>query len=110
MQAEPGSIHEMQSEVFKAIGHPIRLRIVKFLADGEHPVHDIVRAVGAEQSNVSRHLSLLKQAGVLANRKAGLQVYYRVNSPEMVKALGCVFTCVEAMARTRAQAGGSAGG
>ena len=83
-------VYEIQAEIFKAIGHPIRLQIVKFLQDGEHTVTEIVRAVNAEQSNVSRHLSLLRQAGVLSSRKEGLKVYYSLRIPTLTQMLSCV--------------------
>ncbi len=94
MDNTPAFPHEKQAEVFKAIGHPIRLQIVKILVNGEMAVNDIVRAVGAEQSNVSRHLALLKQAGILSSRKAGLKVLYALRSTEFRTNLQCVIDCV----------------
>ena len=88
------SIHEAQAEVLKAIGHPVRLQIVKGLAEGEMTVTDIVKLVGAEQSNVSRHLSLLKQAGILASRKSGLKVFYRLNGHEFHNNLKGLLDCI----------------
>ena len=54
-----------EAEVFKALGHPTRLWIVQQLADGEHCVCEFVEAVGADFSTISKHLSVLKQAGLL---------------------------------------------
>ena len=102
-----GSLCEMQAEVFKAMGHPIRVRIVKFLADREHAVNEIVQAVQAEQSNVSRHLALLRQAGVLSSRKDGLRVFYRLSSAELGKALEAAAACVGDLMRSRVRAGAS---
>lgn len=76
--------------VFKALGHPDRLRILEELTDGERCVCDLVDAVGSSWSTVSRHLSVLKQAGVLADEKRGLQVFYRV-------ALPCVSTFTDCL-------------
>ena len=73
---------ETQAEIFRVIGHPVRLRIIKTVIDGELPVSQIVGAVSAKQSNVSRHLVVLKQSGILTHRKSGLRVYYRVATPE----------------------------
>jgi DNA-binding transcriptional ArsR family regulator len=98
MLMEPDSVNEVQAAIFKAIGHPIRLRIVKCLTEGERMVTDIVSIVGAEQSNVSRHLALLKQAGVLASRKSGLKVYYRLASTEFLGHLTTVLDHIEASA------------
>ena len=90
-------VYEIQAEIFKAIGHPIRLQIVKFLQDGERTVTEIVKAVNAEQSNVSRHLSLLRQAGVLSSRKEGLKVYYSLRIPNLTQ----ILTCVNEVVRSR---------
>jgi len=83
-----------RAEVFKALGHPDRLRILGELAGGERCVCDLVDAVGSSWSTVSRHLSVLKAAGVLADEKRGLQVFYRV-------ALPCVNTFMECLDAAR---------
>jgi DNA-binding transcriptional ArsR family regulator len=82
----------LRSAVFKALGHPDRLRIIEDLASGERCVCDLVNSVGSSWSTVSRHLAVLKAAGVVADEKRGLQVFYRV-------ALPCVptfMTCLDA--------------
>jgi len=67
--------------VFKALGHPARLAIVEALGGGERCVCELVEAAGLGWSAVSRHLSVLKAAGVLAYEKRGQQVYYRLALP-----------------------------
>ena len=104
MGTGPNPVNEMQAEVFKALGHPIRLMIVRYLAGGEHAVSEIVQAAGAEQSNVSRHLSLLRQAGVLSSRKDGLKVYYQLSSSDLAGAISRLLTCVQDMVRARLRA------
>lgn len=79
-----------RAEVFKALGHPDRLRILEELADGERCVCDLVESVGSSWSTVSRHLSVLKQAGVLADEKRGLQVFYRVVLPCVSSFMECL--------------------
>ena len=87
---------DFEAEVYKALGHPIRLKIVKFLQNGDgRPVSDIVDAVQAEQSNVSRHLAILRHAGVLVNRKEGLNVFYSLGDSKLVHILNCVSDCVK---------------
>ena len=83
-----------RAEVFKALGHPDRLRILGELAEGERCVCELVEAVGSSWSTVSRHLSVLKAAGVLIDEKRGLQVFYRV-------ALPCVNTFMECLDAAR---------
>jgi len=68
----------LKAEVFKALGHPIRLGIVEFLGDGEKCVCEIVDEVGTGVSNVSKHLAVLKKAGVVEDRRDGLNMLYRV--------------------------------
>ena len=97
-------VDEMEAEILKAVGHPTRLRIVKFLKNGERAVSEIVNGVGAEQSNVSRHLALLKQAGVVRSRKEGLRVYYRMSVPGLTAGLACMFGCARDVARARVRA------
>ena len=70
-----------RANVFKALGHPDRLRIVDKLEGGEHCVCELVEAVGSSWSTVSRHLSVLKAVGILADEKRGLQVFYRIALP-----------------------------
>ena len=65
MSRESDRILSMKAEVFKALGHPIRLAVVEALRDGEACVCDIAEAVRAERPNVSRHLAVLVAAGVL---------------------------------------------
>jgi ArsR family transcriptional regulator len=97
MTERQNPVYEIQAEIFKAIGHPIRLQIVKYLQEGEHTVTEIVKAVGAEQSNVSRHLGLLRQTGVLSSRKEGLKVFYSLRIPD----LGQMLSCVNEVVRSR---------
>ena len=64
------------ASVFKALGEPTRLRILQTLCDSPRHVGEIVELTGATQANVSKHLSLLLQAGVLQRRKDGQRVFY----------------------------------
>lgn len=80
----------LKAEVFKAMGHPLRLGIVEFLQQGEVCVCDIVARVGTEISNVSKHLSLLKRAGLVADRRDGLKIMYRLTMPCAVDFARCV--------------------
>mgnify|MGYP006295189445 CR=1 FL=1 len=66
------------AEVLKAMADPTRLRILHSLNAGEHCVSEILEAVGGSQANVSKHLSVLKRAGLVDCRRDGLNVYYRI--------------------------------
>lgn len=80
----------------KAVAQPIRLAILEALRDRELCVSDIARAVKAQRSNVSRHLAVLSSVGILASRKDGLQVYYRLETPCILNVFGCVRGVIEA--------------
>ncbi len=69
---------QLKAEVFKALGHPIRLGIVEFLGNSEKCVCEIVDEVGTGMSNVSKHLAILKKAGIVADRREGIKILYRV--------------------------------
>ncbi|NMG66322.1 metalloregulator ArsR/SmtB family transcription factor [Azoarcus indigens] len=69
---------EMAARALKAIAHPLRLKILCVLGEGEVCVQDIVEAVGTSQSNISQHLAILRDKGVLQTRKDANRVYYRV--------------------------------
>lgn len=78
-----------QAELLKALAHPTRLQILDILKNGEKCVCVIVPELQMEQSNVSRHLNVLKKEGLLTSRKEGLKVFYRVSNPR-------VFVLIEA--------------
>jgi len=86
---------ELQAEVLKALAHPIRLAIVQHLASGEKCVCEIVEHVGTTQSNISKHLGILKKAGIIRDRKEGLSVYYRLVMPCAVSFFRCVQNILE---------------
>ncbi|MHC4750831.1 MAG: ArsR/SmtB family transcription factor [Planctomycetota bacterium] len=83
-------LFEKQAEIAKAIAHPLRIAIVNFLKDGEQCVCDIAQYVGSERSNVSRHLSVMVNAGLLEYRKEGLKVIYKLKTPCILDFFSCV--------------------
>ncbi len=83
-------LFEKQAEIAKAIAHPLRIAVVNFLKDGEQCVCDIAQYVGSERSNVSRHLSVMSNAGLLEYRKEGLKVIYRLKTPCILEFFSCV--------------------
>ncbi|MBI5688986.1 MAG: helix-turn-helix transcriptional regulator [Verrucomicrobia bacterium] len=78
------------ADVFKALGHPARLQVVTELANGERCVCDLVELTGLGWSTVSRHLSVLKAAGVVTDEKRGLQVFYRLRLPCVARFTACL--------------------
>lgn len=69
---------ERASRSLKAMAHPLRLKILCTLGDQEVSVQEIVNRVGTSQSNISQHLAILRDKGILSARKDGNRVYYRV--------------------------------
>lgn len=72
----------------KSIAHPLRLKILCVLADGELSVQDIVENVGTSQSNISQHLAILRDKGVLYTRKDANRVFYRIDDQRIIKLVG----------------------
>ena len=70
--------HQRHARVFKALGHATRLVVVRELGRGERCVQDPQKLVGSDLSTVSKHLSVLREAGVLGRRKQGTSAYYRI--------------------------------
>ena len=81
---------QLKAEVFKAMGHPLRLGVIEFLQEGERCVCEIVEQVGTEISNVSKDLSVLKKAGIVADRRDGLKIMYRLTMPCALDFAKCV--------------------
>lgn len=76
------------SRSLKAMSHPLRLKILCTLGDREVSVQDIVEHVGTSQSNISQHLAILRDKGILASRKDANRVYYRVGDPRTLRLIG----------------------
>jgi DNA-binding transcriptional ArsR family regulator len=76
------------SRSLKAMSHPLRLKILCTLGDEEISVQDIVESVGTSQSNISQHLAILRDKGILASRKDANRVYYRVSDSRTLRLIG----------------------
>jgi len=70
--------YEARARIAKALAHPSRLVMLEALERSERCVCELTELVGADQSTVSKHLAVLKHAGLVADRKVGVQVYYRI--------------------------------
>ncbi|AWP22076.1 MULTISPECIES: ArsR/SmtB family transcription factor [Acidiferrobacter] len=82
---------QLASRALKAIAHPLRLKILCILgAATEVSVQDIVVQVGTSQSNISQHLSILRDKGILASRKHANKVFYRIADPRILQLIGAM--------------------
>jgi ArsR family transcriptional regulator len=95
MTTRPKPLPRAEAAVFKALGHPARLHVVNELAAGERCVSDLVDLTGLGWSTVSRHLSVLKAVGVVADEKRGLQVFYRLKLPCVARFTACLHAAAE---------------
>lgn len=90
---------EARAKIVKAMAHPTRLFIVDQLAeDRERCVCDLTEMIGADMSTVSKHLAVLKAAGIIQDQKRGSQVYYTLRVPCVLR----FFECVESVMRCNA--------
>lgn len=81
---------ETRARVIKSLAHPTRMFMVSLLAAGDLSVGDLTEAVGADVSTVSKHLSLLRNAGILADRKEGNKVLYSLRCPCIMQFIHCI--------------------
>lgn len=79
-------VFEMHAEVCKTLAHPLRVELMKVLADGERRVGELAVAVETRQPLVSQHLAVLRNLGLVRTRREGNEIYYRVAYPKMVQA------------------------
>lgn len=90
---------ETRARVVKALAHPTRLFIVDALSNGEKCVCELTEMIGADTSTVSKHLSILKSAGIIRDSKRGLWVWYKLTCP----CIATFFDCLESVVRTVAE-------
>ena len=89
------------AEVLKAVAHPLRLQIVEVLQNGERSVGEIVDALGEKQAVTSQQLNMMKDRGVLASRRDGAKVFYRIHNPNVIRVLDCVYDHCEPKKRAK---------
>jgi ArsR family transcriptional regulator len=83
---------ETRARILKALGHPSRLFVVEKLAEKPYCVCELTEMIGADTSTVSKHLSILRSAGIVSTRKEGTTVYYSLEAPCILRLIQCVET------------------
>jgi ArsR family transcriptional regulator, arsenate/arsenite/antimonite-responsive transcriptional repressor len=101
--------YEARAKVAKALAHPSRLMMLDLLGNIEMSVTEITKAVGADQSTVSKHLAILRDAGLIAARKEGTTSYYRVTCGCLDGFFSCLETMVESDIKRRQASAGRSG-
>ncbi|MFZ1935581.1 MAG: metalloregulator ArsR/SmtB family transcription factor [Thermoguttaceae bacterium] len=100
MHAKTQAKYEARAKIIKAMSHPTRLFIVDELGrSGERCVCELTEMVGVDMSTISRHLAMLKNAGIIEDEKRGQQVYYSLR----VQCITSFFECVESVMKCNAK-------
>jgi len=86
---------EIRAKIIKAMSHPVRLMMIDLLKTGEHSFSQIFDLFKLDKSTVSKHLLVLKEAGILSSRKDGIDMIYRLDVPCILDFFGCVTAVIE---------------
>ncbi len=76
-----GAVYQMKAEFFRVLGHPVRVRVLELLEDGERTVSDLQQELQMDSSGTSQHLGVLRKHGILESRRVGTSVYYGIRDP-----------------------------
>ncbi len=91
-----------KANVLKALAHPTRLWMAEMLSEGERCVCEFADKIDADMSTISKHLSVLKQAGIVEDDKRGKQVYYKLKVPCVLNFMNCVEAVIASNAKEQA--------
>ena len=80
-------VYVMKAQLFKALGHPVRIRTLELLCEGDHPVSELLADIGIEASHLSQHLAVLRRAGVVRTSRRGNTVTYSLTDAAMADML-----------------------
>jgi len=94
-------IYEAKANILKALAHPTRLWMTEQLADGERCVCEFVDVIDADFSTISKHLTILKQAGIIEDDKRGKQVFYSLKVPCVLNFMQCVEAVIKSNAESQ---------
>jgi DNA-binding transcriptional ArsR family regulator len=83
----PVSLQVFKADFFRALAHPLRIRILEFLSSGDRTVQELQQLLSADQPVVSQQLSILRSKGVVTTRKLGTTVHYALSDPLIIKLL-----------------------
>jgi DNA-binding transcriptional ArsR family regulator len=95
METQLKSQYEARAAIIKAMAHPARLFIIEELKDKERCVNELTEMIGSDMSTVSKHLSILKNAGIVGDRKEGTSSYYFLKTPCILNFFGCIEEVLE---------------
>ncbi|MBN1496531.1 MAG: winged helix-turn-helix transcriptional regulator [Spirochaetes bacterium] len=95
MEQKLATQYEARANILKAMGHPTRLFIIEEINRAERCVNELTEMVGADVSTVSKHLSVLKNAGLVIDEKRGTSIYYRLCCPCVLDFISCIETVLK---------------
>ncbi|MDV3297179.1 MAG: metalloregulator ArsR/SmtB family transcription factor [Brachybacterium paraconglomeratum] len=79
----PVPLYKAKAELFRTLGHPVRIRILELLSERDHAVHELLDEIDVEPSNLSQQLAVLRRSSMVASRREGTEVVYSVSVPEV---------------------------
>ena len=86
---------ELRVKIIKAMAHPARLMVIEFLRGGEHPFSEIFGLFQLDKSTISKHLLVLKEAGIVSSRKSGTDMIYKLEVPCVADFFSCATVVIE---------------
>ncbi|HOT47123.1 MAG TPA: metalloregulator ArsR/SmtB family transcription factor [Spirochaetota bacterium] len=92
-------ICEERAKIIKALSHPARIFMVEELQKGERCVNELQEMIGYDMSTISKHLSILKNAGIVDDRREGTSSYYYLRVPCILNFFGCIHEVMQSNAR-----------
>lgn len=95
MEQKLWSVYEARAKIIKALSHPARLFIVEELKNGERCVCELQEMIGYDMSTISKHLSILKNAGIVLDKKVGTSSHYYLKVPCILSFFGCIEEVME---------------
>jgi ArsR family transcriptional regulator len=95
MLEDEKKLYEAKAHILKALAHPTRLYMAEQLLHGEKCVCEFVREIDADFSTISKHLSILKEAGIVSDEKRGKQVFYHLKTPCILQFTECALNIIE---------------
>jgi ArsR family transcriptional regulator len=86
---------EIRAKIIKAMAHPVRLMMIEFLKKGEHSFSDVFDLFKLDKSTVSKHLLVLKEAGIVSSKKSGADMIYKLEVPCVTDFFSCVTAVID---------------
>jgi ArsR family transcriptional regulator len=84
----PVPLHQAKAELFRTLGHPVRVRVLELLQDGPRAVHELLDEIGIEASNLSQQLAVLRRAGIVVAEREGSTVRYSLAAHDVAELMG----------------------